>query len=449
MDLTTKEQPAIVPMGTDSLFFNEAKFALAEKVAGIFAGSTMVPEHFQENIGNCLIALNYASRINADPFMLMQNMYIVYGRPGLEGKLVIALVNQCGRFEPLEFVEDEGLCDGKKENGLGCIARAREMKSGKVLEGVKIDWAMVKAEGWLGKKGSKWMTMPQQMFRYRSAAFFARAYCPEVLLGMQTREELQDITDLARGADGTYATGEDLKGKTQDKIDALKERDTSLDRQHEKNLEYRRVVAAADSLAKLAAKKVAEGQPTIEKPITGEQLDAAVGSAHDADDPEAKIWDEKYWKDRRTGNGKTTGFASYINSRLDELQHAPAEVMARLITKWYSHYKAPFPTLKPLNPGQDKDEDPKTAHSSSEPPPDDGPPPWETGENEGEGKSSTINRTGFPEIDQALDALGPDGPEIYDRAKNNVGYPNGAHTTEMAVEIATEMSAIVDREGSR
>ncbi|KKK80490.1 hypothetical protein LCGC14_2822970 [marine sediment metagenome] len=268
MDLTTKEQPAIVPMGTDSLFFNEAKFALAEKVAGIFAGSTMVPEHFQENIGNCLIALNYASRINADPFMLMQNMYIVYGRPGLEGKLVIALVNQCGRFEPLEFVEDEGLCDGKKENGLGCIARAREMKSGKVLEGVKIDWAMVKAEGWLGKKGSKWMTMPQQMFRYRSAAFFARAYCPEVLLGMQTREELQDITDLARGADGTYATGEDLKGKTQDKIDALKERDTSLDRQHEKNLEYRRVVAAAaaaDSLAKLAAKKVAE-EPTIEKP---------------------------------------------------------------------------------------------------------------------------------------------------------------------------------------
>ncbi|KKK68720.1 hypothetical protein LCGC14_2941240, partial [marine sediment metagenome] len=41
------------------------------------------------------------------------------------------------------------------------------------------------------------------------------------------------------------------------------------------------------------------------------------------------------------------------------------------------------------------------------------------------------------------------GPEIYDRAKNNVGYPNGAHTTEMAVAIATEMSAIVDREGSR
>ena len=179
-------------------------------------------------------------------------------------------------------------------------------------------------------------------------------------------------------------------------------------------MEAAREKATEDSLAKLAAKKAAAE-------VVAKELDGAAGSAHDADDAEAKIWDEKYWKHLRTGNGKTTGFASYINSRLDELQDAPNEVMARLITKWHTHYKEPFPTLDKDkdNPDQGQGEDRETAH--------------------------TVNKTGFLEIDQALDALGPDGPEIYDRAKNNLRYRDGAHTTAMAVEIAKEMSAIVDR----
>ena len=35
--------------------------------------------------------------------------------------------------------------------------------------------------------------MPEQMFMYRCAAFFARAYCPDVLNGLQTAEELRDV----------------------------------------------------------------------------------------------------------------------------------------------------------------------------------------------------------------------------------------------------------------
>lgn len=35
--------------------------------------------------------------------------------------------------------------------------------------------------------------MPEQMMHYRAAAFFARAFVPEELLGMQTVEELEDI----------------------------------------------------------------------------------------------------------------------------------------------------------------------------------------------------------------------------------------------------------------
>src|SRR5512137_2837763 len=86
-----------------SIFFNMAKFEHAQRIATLFSSSTMVPKHFQGNVANCLIALNYADRIQADVFMVMQNMYVVHGRPGIEAKLVIALINQSGKYsEPLK-----------------------------------------------------------------------------------------------------------------------------------------------------------------------------------------------------------------------------------------------------------------------------------------------------------------------------------------------------------
>jgi hypothetical protein len=59
---------------------------------------------------------------------------------------------------------------------------------------------MAKAEGWLTKTGSKWITMPELMLKYRAAAFFGRLYAPEVLMGMQTSEEVIDITPMQPAA---------------------------------------------------------------------------------------------------------------------------------------------------------------------------------------------------------------------------------------------------------
>lgn len=185
-----------------SLFLDAAKFEHAQRVAKLLASSSMVPEQFQgpeKGIANCVIALNLAERMGVDPFMLMQNMYIVHGKPGLEAKLAIALVNGCGRFEPLEFE-----FDGEKDTRR-CRAFAKDIKSKKVLYSVWVTWAMAKAEGWVDKSGSKWKTMPDLMFTYRSAMFFARVNAPEVLLGLQTKEEIEDIIDMepVRKIEGT------------------------------------------------------------------------------------------------------------------------------------------------------------------------------------------------------------------------------------------------------
>jgi len=182
-----------------SIYFNLAKFEHAQRIATLFASSTMVPQHFQGNVANCLIALNYADRLQADPFMVLQNMYVVHGRPGVEAKLVIALINQSGKYaEPLKYK-----FDGEKDD-YGCTAWTREAKSGEVVEGPKVNWRMVKAEGWDKKSGTKWATIPDLMFRYRAASWFANVHCPELKLGMQTVEEINDFVEMKQTGKGKY-----------------------------------------------------------------------------------------------------------------------------------------------------------------------------------------------------------------------------------------------------
>jgi len=192
-----------------SMFFNIAKFEHAWRVASLFAQSTMVPEHFQKNPANCMIALNLAERLRVDPFMLLQVMYIVKGRPGVEGKLIIALINGCGRFTPLKYKMDGiGATKYKVSRPNSCIAYATEKESGELIEGPPVTWQLVEAEGWNKDKAagvpSKWETMPDMMFRYRAAAFFGRVNCPDVLLGLRQTEEFEDMETVSPRR-GVYA----------------------------------------------------------------------------------------------------------------------------------------------------------------------------------------------------------------------------------------------------
>jgi hypothetical protein len=215
-ELITKETAtSALITASASLFFDVAKFEHAQRVAKVLMASTIVPEHFRDNIGNCIIALNYAERIQADPFMVMQNMYVVYGRPGIEGKLVIALINQSNKYsEPLKF-EFAGTGDE-----YGCTAYTREAKSGEVVRGPKITLKIVKAEGWDKDKGtmkSKWNTMPDVMYRYRAASWFANTNCPELKLGMSTVEEIHDFVDLQRDESGKYGITDVIADKIDEK----------------------------------------------------------------------------------------------------------------------------------------------------------------------------------------------------------------------------------------
>lgn len=182
---TEKQGTDIVP-GFSSL----QSFELAQRAAALLAKSSLVPKEYQNNLPNCVIALNMASRMGADPLMVMQNLYIVHGRPGWSSQFLISTFNTSGRFSALryEWVGEEG------KDAWGCRAWAIEKATEEKLTGSTVTIDLAKKEGWYQKNGSKWQTMPQQMLMYRAASWFIRAYAPELAMGMHTEEEIIDVT---------------------------------------------------------------------------------------------------------------------------------------------------------------------------------------------------------------------------------------------------------------
>lgn len=233
--------PAVTP-GFGSL----QSFELAVRQAKLLSSSTLVPAQYraviekkkgsnvsyEENnnaIPNCVIAMNMACRMGADPLMVMQNLYIVEGRPSWSSQWIIAAINGCGRFSPLRFeLKDAGKQDVEYsvtewENGqknvrkvkttiqnLTCVAWAVEKETGERITSPTISVEMAVKEGWYQKNGSKWQTMPEVMLRYRTASFFGKLYAPELLMGLQTVEEMQDVViDARQDESGAYSV--DLK----------------------------------------------------------------------------------------------------------------------------------------------------------------------------------------------------------------------------------------------
>jgi hypothetical protein len=216
-------------------FFDPVQFETMQRVCKLFSSSELVPDMYKTDLtpdkegkaknpeskamANCMIAIEMAQRIGASPLMIMQNMIIIYGRPSWSSKFLIATVNTCGRFNPLqykftnsgrlgkvsytEYIWEAGKrkavtkeFDGTQIDNLQCIAYTTSKGSEDVLESSPIDLKLAIQEGWYTKAGSKWVTMSRQMLQYRAASFWTNAYAPELSMGMKTEDEVQDIIDV-------------------------------------------------------------------------------------------------------------------------------------------------------------------------------------------------------------------------------------------------------------
>lgn len=177
------------PVGAELSVYAPSNFELARQAAESLATSTLVPQQFR-NAANALIAIDMANRLRCSPLMVMQQLYVVQGKPSWSAQFVIAAINACGRFTPLRFV----LTGQDMERQ--CHAESTDRATGESLQGPAVSMQMAKAEGWLDKGGSKWKTMPELMLRYRAGTFFGRLYAPDVLMGLYTQDEALDIANV-------------------------------------------------------------------------------------------------------------------------------------------------------------------------------------------------------------------------------------------------------------
>ncbi len=181
-----------------SIFNDPKSFEIAMNMAQALSASTIVPTSYQKNPSNCLIAIEMAARINTSPMMVMQNLFVVNGRPSWSSQWIISMINSSKRYKTeLQFKFGNDPADG----GLSCQAWAED-RYGHIVEGPKVTMKMAEAEGWVSKNGSKWKTMPEVMIQYRAASFFGRMNCPDMIMGIYSAEESLDMGDFV-AVDGT------------------------------------------------------------------------------------------------------------------------------------------------------------------------------------------------------------------------------------------------------
>lgn len=186
---TPPAQPAqLVPFvddGATDLMWSSAGFAHAQRLAAMFAASVLIPEHLRNKVADVTIALLMARRLNEDPLVVMQNIHVIHGRAGWSAQYIVARANRSGVFRGRINWRQEG-----KGNDMVVTAYATLGETGEEVS-FPVGMQMAIAEGWT--KNTKYKSMPELMLRYRSATFLVRLFAPEIMLGIPTSDELDDI----------------------------------------------------------------------------------------------------------------------------------------------------------------------------------------------------------------------------------------------------------------
>ena len=180
-----KMQPTALTMWNDKDLFEAT-----QRMAKLLVASEIIPQSYRGKIADCVIAIDMANRMGVSPIIIMQNSQIVQGNFSWKGTACKAMIDGCGKYKNSRYVE----VGERGTDSWGFYLEATE-KKGDVVKGPVVDIAMAKAEGWYGKNGSKWRTMPELMLKYRAAAFFFRTECASLAMGFLTTEEQEDISN--------------------------------------------------------------------------------------------------------------------------------------------------------------------------------------------------------------------------------------------------------------
>lgn len=189
LNLAVQTQTAMIgtaPVQLGNVWVDPQARETAWKAAVMLSKCQFVPGQYQGKPEDCFVACDIANRMGMPPLMVLQNLYVVKGKPAWSGQFCMALIRNSGKYKAVRCVYTGK--EGTDERG--CHIEAVE-QDGTIVEGVKVTMAMAKGEGWLSNP--KWKNMPDLMMSYRAASFFAKVNCAEMMAGFQTVEEMDDV----------------------------------------------------------------------------------------------------------------------------------------------------------------------------------------------------------------------------------------------------------------
>jgi len=179
------------PEGESSIYQSTQSFEFAQRQAKSLCESNLVPTGYQgqKGLSNCLVALEMSKRMNLSPLTVMQNLNVIHGKPSWSAAFITSQILGCGRFKNFDYIVTG------KDDSLSVQCQAIRLEDKKLVKGTAVTMKMAQQEGWT-RKNTKYQSMPELMLRNRAATFFGRQYIPDLLLGVQTSEEVVDIEPI-------------------------------------------------------------------------------------------------------------------------------------------------------------------------------------------------------------------------------------------------------------
>ena len=173
----------------NNIYFDHALFEHTQRVATLFAKSSVVPQHYQNNVSNCFIAVATATRMRIDPFLYMQKSFVLNGKPGTEAQILIAALNQSGLIKGRIQYAYSG--EGEQRT---CTAFVEDAATGMRHEYILTLKDALQVGN--ANRNPNWKAIPDLMLSYRSATYLIRTYYPEAGMGLLTKDEAEDIEGI-------------------------------------------------------------------------------------------------------------------------------------------------------------------------------------------------------------------------------------------------------------
>lgn len=181
---------------TEYLVFDNDKMNQVLRIAEIMAtGKTTIPAHLRGSPGDCMAVCLQAAQWEMNPFAVAQKTHLVNGTLGYEAQLVIAVINTRAPIKGRLKFRWDGVWTGV--NGKGC----KDEKVGVTCSATFIgDDEPTEHRVGMDQAGVRnsplWEHDPKMQLAYLCAKRWARLHCPDVILGVYTPDELEQITEV-------------------------------------------------------------------------------------------------------------------------------------------------------------------------------------------------------------------------------------------------------------